>query len=87
MLKQIPIKERVAALMLLAVILTNPLTSQYVLRAVLWVFDELVLYGAWVTMVACSYFMALMAWHWFQSDKTKIPPKTKKSRPTAYIET
>lgn len=85
--KNIPIKERIAVVMLLAVIVTNPLTSQYVLRAILRLFDELMLYGAWVTMVACSYAIALFAWHWFQSEQTKIPAKTKKVKSQDYIAT
>lgn len=87
MMKKIPVKERIGVLMLLAVIVTNPLTSQYVQRAILRVFDQLVLYGAWVTMVAASYAIALFAWHWFQSEQTKIPAKSKKVKSQDYIAT
>lgn len=86
MMKKIPIKERIGVLLLLAVIVTNPLTSQYVLRGILKVFDQLMLYGAWVTMVACSYAIALFAWHWFQSEQTKIPAKSKAKKSQDYLE-
>lgn len=78
MIKKIPIKERVALLMFLAVIITNPLTSQFVVQGILLVFDELVKYGNYVILVAASYGMALVFWHIFQLEETKTKPKATK---------
>lgn len=79
-------KERLALVLLVAMLLTNPLTGQYVLQGLDWAFQQMFLYGAWVTLVATIYLIGLMAYYYRRSQKINIPAKGKK-KSQAYITT
>lgn len=84
-IKQVPLKHKVGAVLLLAALVSNPLTGQYVLDAIERAFTELFIYGAWVSLVFTLYLLVMGAWAYYKLDPVKIPKG--KTKTQAYIET
>lgn len=80
-------KEKVALLLVLAAIVTNPLTGQYVQLGIELLFTEFFRIGAWVSLVSGIYVCGLMGWHiWSTRDRVNIPKGAGK-RAGSYIAT
>lgn len=77
MFKRIPFRFKLAIVVMVAVILTNPLTAPLVDQGIHIVFDYLVLYGNWVTLVGAGYVIALLSWQIFKLEETKVPARGK----------
>lgn len=85
-LKKIPLKDKVAIVLILAMVVTNPFLGQYVLDGLDWAFQQMFLRSAWVSLVGASYLLGLTGYNSVKSTKTHIP-KTKKSGTIPLIET
>ena len=75
---KLPIKEKAAVGVLLAMLLTNPLTGQYVLGALDWVFQQMFFYGAYVGIVGTLYLIGLGGFYYVKLNRVEIPVKSKK---------
>jgi hypothetical protein len=78
MRKAIMSKEGIAIILLLASVITNPLTGQYINQGIDWVFTQMFLYGAYISLVTAVYLIGLMVYLYIKSTKVNIP-KSKKS--------
>jgi hypothetical protein len=84
-MKRIPIAERIALVVILAMIATNPLTGQYVMVGIELAFQQMFIYGAYVSLAGLAYLMGLMAYHYVKSTKVNIPAKTANTKAQAYL--
>lgn len=76
-MKNIKLRDKIALVLLVAMLVTNPLTGQFIQQGVVWSFDQLFLQGAWISLIAAVYLIALMAFYGHQSGKPKLPSKSK----------
>ena len=72
---------------MLAAIISNPLTGQYVLQALDWVFQQMFIQGAWVSLVAGVYIIGYMAVNIVKSERTNVPAKSAKTKAQKYLVT
>lgn len=67
-------KEKLGLLLVVAAIVTNPLTGQYVLEALEMLFTQFFRAGAYVSLASGIYVCGLLAWHMYQSrERVNIP--------------
>lgn len=72
-------KEKIGLLLMVAAIVTNPITGQYVQLAIEILFSQLFLFGAYVSLVAGVYISGLLLWQmWATREKVNIPAKKQK---------
>lgn len=80
-------KERVGLVLILAALLLNPLTNQYVQQGFDWGMTEASKFaGIYATIAASVYVVGLMVWYNYKAGKLNIPPKTSKKRTEKYLE-
>jgi hypothetical protein len=80
-------KEKVGLVLLGATLVTNPLTNQYVQQGVDWALTEISKQsGAYVTLVTAVFFTGWILVNMYQSGRIKVPKKTAKTKPQAYID-
>lgn len=82
-------KEKTGLVLIVATILTNPLTGQYVLTGLDMLFQLFFVYGSWVSLAASVYIVGLILWYMYQSrEVVNIPSKKHKTQKTGkYITT
>lgn len=78
-----------ALVLLVLTVVTNPLTSQYIIelfvRSMVYISREV---GVQITTVSGTFFIGYILWNmWLNRDITKVPPKTAKTKPQKYITT
>ncbi len=77
-------KEKIGAGLLILVIMTNPLTGQYVFKAFDYAFRE----SAWLTLLGAVYGIGLIAYNtWNSREKNNIPSLFSKTIHQKYKET
>lgn len=86
-MKKIATKEKIGLGLVLAMVVTNPLTGQYVNQIIDWGFQQLFLHGAWVSLVGGSYLMALLVFQIIKSYRINIPAKSAKTEKQRYLTT
>lgn len=69
----IKLKEKLALGLLVAMLLTNPLTGQYVLEGLDRAFSLAFQYGAYVSVVGTVYLMVLLGYYYWRSERVKVP--------------
>lgn len=79
------IKEKVALLLTVAMLVTNPVTGQYVQIAMELAFNQLFLIGSYVSLVAGVYICGLIAWNMYASREKVNIPKHSKGKAGKYI--
>lgn len=77
-------KEKVGLVLIFAALITNPLTGQFVLIFLDWIFGQMFIYGAYISLIAGVYVCGLMLWYNYRSSGVNIP-KTAKNK-VKYIE-
>lgn len=85
--KRIPLKERIAVILILAMLVTNPLTGQYINLAIDWVFQQLFIYGSWIGIAGSVYIAGLLFYNNYKAARLNVPAKTHKTKAQAYLET
>lgn len=81
-------KEKIALILLGAMLVTNPLTNQYLLRFIDWALIGATKYTVWITLAASAYIVGLLGFYMWQSRSVvKTTPKGKKTKTQAYIPT
>jgi hypothetical protein len=92
-LRRLPVKERIALALLLAMLVTNPLTGQYVATGIDKLFGLLFGYGSYVSIVGATYVLGLGVFyyardvHYVADKRVKLPGKGVATQTQAYIET
>lgn len=84
-MKKVQLKEKIALALLVAMLVTNPLTGQYVLDGIEYAFTQLFIYGAYVSIVATVYLLGLGVFYYAKLNKVNIPAKGK-NKTQQYIE-
>lgn len=79
------IKEKIGLALVSAMLLTNPVTSQFVELTIEKVFNRLVMVGAYVTLAAGIYAVGYMAWNIWDSRERVNIPKHSKGKAGKYI--
>lgn len=82
---KLKLQDKVASGLLIAMLVTNPLTGQFVMQAVVWAFDTMLLYGAYISIVTTVYIMGLGMFYYAKSEQTNVPSKKSKAKPQAYL--
>lgn len=77
-MKNIKLKERVALIMVVAMLITNPLTGQYVDQAIEAGFTFLFRNSSYVAIVGTVYLLGLGVYYYIKINKLNIPAKTAK---------
>lgn len=80
-------KEKIGLLLVLAALVTNPLTGQYILDGLELLFTQFFLFGPWVSLVSGIYVCGLIAWHMYSSREQVHIPRTHKKSAGKYIAT
>lgn len=86
-MKNISIGKKVLMYLLVAMLVTNPVTGSLVLSAIDWVFAQAFIYGGYVSVVGTAYLILYLLWANHQQSKVNIPAKSKKTKPQAYVTT
>jgi hypothetical protein len=79
-------QEKGALIALLLLIITNPLTGQYVASGVLYVFDWLIGQGAYINLVATAYLVAYMLYRHLKATKLNVPKKHHTTKQQKYLD-
>lgn len=77
-------KEKIGLSLMVAALITNPLSGQYVLNGLDWLFMQMFRYGAWVSLIAGVYVSGLLFYYIYQSGRVNVPKSGKSSK---FIET
>lgn len=85
-MKKVGIKEKIAVGSLGAMLVSNPLTGQYVLQGLDWLFSQMFVYGAYVSIATTVYLVGLGAWYYHKSEQVNIPSKAKATKAQRYLE-
>lgn len=78
--------NKLTIIMMIVFIVSNPLTGQYLLQAIDWTFQQIFIYGAYVSAVAATWLVGYIAWVIYRQEQVKIPKKAKKTT-SKFIET
>lgn len=65
--------DRLAVVMLLAMLVTNPLTGQYILQGLEWLFQQLFSLGAYVNLWGSFLVLVVAVLHYFKSERVTLP--------------
>lgn len=84
-MKKPTILERTALVVIVAMLVTNPLTGQYVMNAVDWGFAQLFIYGSYVSLIGTVFLMGLGIYYYIKSSKIKIPKKNANTEKQKYL--
>lgn len=69
-------RSKITIAMAIAMLITNPLTGQYVVAFTDWLFEQMFTYGAWITVVACAWIIGVLLLNvWETRPRTNIPNK------------
>lgn len=84
-------KEKLAGVLLIAAVITNPLVNVYVESGLEWGFNQMRENSGFVALLFNVYIAGLMVFYYQKAYRTKIPKKTaqkapKKARWQKYIE-
>ena len=72
--------DKVAMIAVLVAIVTNPLTGQYILQGLEWVFTQIFAYGSPINLAASVVIAVYVASKVFKGYKTNVPPKSAKTQ-------
>ena len=84
-MSNIPVMERILIVLVLASLISSPLTGQYALQGLDWVFQQMFFYGYWVLAVTAGYLLFYLGIRYAKSQAVNIPKKTAKTKAQKYI--
>lgn len=76
-MKNLKISEKVLLWLMLAMLVTNPVTGQLVLWSIDWAFGQFFAVSGYIGVVAVSYLTLFLVWKNRQADKPKTKGKNK----------
>ena len=76
-MKNLKLKDKIALVLILAMAISNPATGQYVLQGLDWLFTQIFVYGAIVSLITAIYLLGWGAWYYHKTEQPNIPKKIK----------
>lgn len=67
--------QRVAVIATLLLLITNPVSGQYILKGLNYLFDWIFQYGAYISLVAAVYLVLFFSIREYQKTRLNIPSK------------
>ena len=74
-MKMLRSKEGIAVILVLASLITNPLTGQYIEQGISWAFEQMFRHGSYISLIAGVYVIGLMTYTYIRADRLNIPTK------------
>lgn len=84
-IKDIDVMTRVLGVLIVAALVSNPLSGQYILQGIIWVFDKVFMYGSYVMLALGAYVLFYAGVKYANMNRVKIPKKTAKTTAQNYI--
>lgn len=84
-MKNIPLPERLAIIVIIIMLLASPLTGQYLIQAILSLSDWVFRNGAYIQLVGLLYLLGWLTSRYIKSERLKLP--TGQTTGQHYIET